>query len=197
MNDSISVAHETRGERCSAINREGKRARDRSRRNFVLPRPLSDVWREGGGGLREDPGQKDFERTSRERERETRLGRKIGAKKEGKDKKRRRRRRADWVKNGRRAARQEGGTVSVHGWEDGRGGGLKVAKGRMERVNGVGKKRTKDVAGRRRMSSGHGPTRGDGAGGGSAAAAGGTGGGGGGWSVSLTRLGRGVKNNRG
>lgn len=102
------------------------------------------------------------------------------------------------MKNGRRAARQEGGTVSVHGWEDGRGGGLKVAKGRMERVNGVGKKRTKDVAGRRRMSSGHGPTRGDGAEGGSAAAAaGGTGGGGGGWSVSLTRLGRGVKNNRG
>lgn len=141
MNDSISVAHETRGERCSAINREGKRARDRSRRNFVLPRPLSDVWREGGGGLREDPGQKDFERTSRERERETRLGRKIGAKKEGKDKKRRRRRRADWVKNGRRAARQEGGTVSVHGWEDGRGGGLKVAKGRMERVNGGGEKK--------------------------------------------------------
>lgn len=48
------------------------------------------------------------------------------------------------------------------------------------------------------MSSGHGPTRGDGAEGGSAAAAaGGTGGGGGGWSVSLTRLGRGVKNNRG
>lgn len=84
MNDSISVAHETRGERCSAINREGKRARDRSRRNFVLPRPLSDVWREGGGGLREDPGQKDFERTSRERERERRgWGGRLGRRKKG------------------------------------------------------------------------------------------------------------------
>lgn len=59
--------------------------------NFVLPRPLSlmDVWCVWGeGGLREDPGQKDFERTWRKRE----VGR-LGRRKEEREKGRIRRRR--------------------------------------------------------------------------------------------------------
>lgn len=76
-----------------------------------------------------------------------------------------------------------------------------VGKGRLkgervERVNGGGEKKDEGRRGEeRRTWSGDGPTR-DGARDGTGVAAAG-GRGGGEWLVSLTRLGRGVKNNRG
>lgn len=67
---------------------------------------------------------------------------------------------------------------------------------RVERVNGGGEKKDEGCRGEeRRTWSGDGPTR-DGARDGTGVAAAG-GRGGGEWLVSLTRLGRGVKNNRG